>query len=156
MTSVRRSRAPRTAESSLGSLCNSSFRSRPFLEAAARTSAWGFVSRSRARRKVFISDWVARTPFKSGALKREVVKRIIIENCANSKKSRREGMRRREGKPSFGLPDLEGPASRDCCSNPVSRAGHLTPIRRPCPAEDKLALEAVQFAVELAAGERQC
>src|ERR1700674_4831647 len=67
MTSVRRSRAPRTAESSLGSLCNSSFRSRPFLEAAARTSAWGFVSRSRARRKVFISDWVARTPFKSGA-----------------------------------------------------------------------------------------
>jgi hypothetical protein len=78
-----------------------------------------------------------------------------MENGANSKKRPGAEMKLREGKADIGLPDLEGPTSRDGCPDPVSRAGHLTPISRPRPAGVKLALETVQFAVELAAGERQ-
>ncbi len=50
-----------------------------------------------------MSDWVARTPVKSGALKRGDVKQSIMQNGANSKKSLIERVDRPGWQPGGGL-----------------------------------------------------
>jgi hypothetical protein len=71
-----------------------------------------------------MSDWVRELRSSLEPLKHGNVRQSIMENGTNSKKRPGVEMKRREGKADSGLPHLEGPASRDGCSNPVSRAGH--------------------------------